>query len=185
MSFKEEAAGRDTLSAISDDYKRAALHLGGRQRTTTKHYGDRISNAPGAVSPKTARAMDTSPEVTISLQPAGRETYAVIAEEHRREMPDIEIVADDSADGLSDEEWLASLDIEQVHSFVVSAPIEEFEGPAVRFQLVEKRLLAKIPGATMDSVSRIEFTREDDDKVAVRVWTVVEGWNVEGESVEG
>jgi hypothetical protein len=119
--------------------------------------------------------MDTSPEVTVSFQPAGRETYAAIVGEHRREMPDIEIVTDEDEDGLTDEEWLASLEIEQVHSFLIHAPIQDFEAPAERFQLVEKRLLAKMPGPTRDSVTRIEFTREDEDKVTVRVWRAVEG----------
>lgn len=175
VSFKEEPAGRDTLAAISDEYKRTALRLGaGRERTTTKHYGDRISNAPGAPSPKTARAMDTSPEVTVTFEPAGRETYAAMVGEHRREMPDIEIVTDEEDDELTDEEWLLSLEVEQIHTFVVRASIEQFDGPASRFQLVEKRLLTQIPDATIDQVSRVEVTRDSDESVLVRVWVAVD-----------
>jgi hypothetical protein len=120
-----------------------------------------------------ARAMDTSPEVTVSFEPAGRETFAAIVSEHSRDYPDIEIIADEEDDGLTDEEWLLSLEVESVHTFCVRAPIEQFNGPGERFQLVEKRLLTQIPGASMDQVSRVEVTRDTDESVMVRVWLVL------------
>jgi len=63
-----------------------ALDLQGRQRQSTKSYGDRVSNAPGATVPgpsarQPAQAFTSSPEITLSQSPAGRETLAAIGEE--------------------------------------------------------------------------------------------------------
>ncbi len=172
VSFQEVPAGRETLAAISRDG--VALRASGvRTRTATKHYGDRISNAPGAVSPKIARAMDTSPEVTVTLASAGRETYALIAEDHRREVPDIEVTAS-ADDGADDDELLDTLEIERLHTFTVVAELEHLNSDRQKYRLVERRLLRQMAGATLDDVTRVEVLEGDvRGHVSVRVWTRV------------
>lgn len=176
MTFREEPAGRETLSAIAEEFKPTPHQIRSpeRIRTTTRHYGDRISNAPGAVSPKSARAMDTSPEVTVTFKPAGRETYAAIVSEHRKELPDIEIITDQEDEGLSDEEWFASLEIEQVFTFVVHAGPEHFRSPEQRRRLVEQRLLTQMKGIDLRQVTRVDVTPSSrGDRIKVKVWVEV------------
>jgi len=172
VSFKEEVAGRETLSAIAEE-RGKALFASHRDRATTRHYGDRISNAPGAVSPKVARAMDTSPEVSISLRAPGRETYAIIHREHRHEIPEIEISTGDDGE-LDDEAFFDTLEVERVHTFFVRAPLENFRSTQDRFRLVEQRLLRQLPGLSLDDVTRIELDDEPGDEgVIVRVFARV------------
>lgn len=139
----------------------------------TKHYGDRISNAPGAVSPKVARAMDTSPEVSVTLTTAGRETYAVIHDEHRQELPDIEVSTSQDED-LDEDEFLDTLEVEREFTFVIFAEIEQFRSPEKRARFVERRLLRQMPGFTADDVTRIDFEESGDaGGLTVRVYTRV------------
>jgi hypothetical protein len=176
VTFREEPAGRETLAAIAEEFKPVAhqIRAPGRIRTTTKHYGDRISNAPGAVSPKSARAMDTSPEVTVTFKPAGRETYATIVSEHRKEVPDIEIITDQEDQGLSDDDWLATLEIEQIFTFVVHAGPEHFQTPEQRRRLVEKRLLTQMKGVDLRQVTRVDVTPSSrGDRIKVKVWVEI------------
>lgn len=139
----------------------------------TKHYGDRISNAPGALSPKVARALDTSPEVSVTLTAAGRDTYAVLHDEHRRELPDIE-VATEGDESLDEDEFLDTIEIERLHSFAISAEFDQLRSPAQRARLVERRLLRQIPGATLEDVTRIEVEEGvNEESLVVRVYTRV------------
>jgi hypothetical protein len=172
VSFKEEIAGRETLTAIAEE-RGKALFQAHRDRTTTRHYGDRISNAPGAVSPKVARAMDTSPEVSVSLRAPGRETYAIIHRELQQEMPEIEITTEGDGE-LDDEAFFDTLEIERVHSFFIRAPLENFRSTQDRFRLVEQRLLRQMPGLSLDDITRIELEDEPGDEgVMVRVFARV------------
>lgn len=171
MTFEEVPAGRETLAAISRDGL-SIRTSGVRTRTVTKHYGDRISNAPGAVSPKIARAMDTSPEVTVTLTSAGRDTYALISDEHRREVPDIEVTTTD--DGVDEDEFLDTLEIERVHSFTIFAELDQLHSDRQKYRLVERRLLKQMQGASLDDVTRVEVTEADvRGHLLVRVWTRV------------
>lgn len=172
VSFKEVPAGRETLAAIAED--RQLLRAPEvRGRATTKHYGDRISNAPGAVSPKVARALDTSPDVSVTLTTPGRETYAVIHHEHRQELPDIEVTTQQDED-VDDDDFLDTLEIERVFSFAIRAEMEQFRSLEKRAQLVERRLARQIPGFTADDVTRIELKEgEDAGSLMVRVYTRV------------
>lgn len=172
VSFKEVPAGRETLAAIAED--RLPLRApDARHRALTKHYGDRISNAPGAVSPKVARALDTSPEVSVTLATAGRETYALIHDEHRQELPDIEVSTLQDED-VDDNEFLDTLEVERVFTFAVMAEIEQFGSPEKRARLVERRLLRQIPGFTADDVTRIEIEEGSEaGGLTVRVYTRV------------
>lgn len=172
VSFKEVPAGRETLAAIAED--RLQLRTpGARNRSVTKHYGDRISNAPGALSPKAARALDTSPEVSVTLTAAGRDTYTLIHDEHRRELPDIE-VATEGDDEFDEDEFLDTLEVERLHSFAIFAEFDQLRSSAQRARLVERRLIHQIPGATLEDVTRIEVDEGTDEQcLVVRVYTRV------------
>jgi hypothetical protein len=172
VSFQEVPAGRETLAAIAEDL-RHLRSADARDRSITKHYGDRISNAPGAVSPKVSRALDTSPEVSVTLTSPGRDTYALIHEEHRLELPDIE-VSTVSGEDVDDDEFLDTLEVERVHSFTVLAELEHFQSPGQQARLVERRLLRQIPGMSVEDVTRIEVEEaQESHYLLVRVYTRV------------
>ena len=161
VSFTEEVAGRDTLAAIALDKP-----TGGANPRSTKHYGDRISNAPGAVSPRVARALDSHPEIVVSFEAAGRETYATLAREIEDEAPTIEISdASPRATGVAD------LPIESMFNFIVKAPLELLESPIVQADLVRERLLSALPITDARQVTRIEVRPwHDAGSALVRVW---------------
>lgn len=171
MTFTEEPAGRETLSAISHDRRPffAPPNIG-RERATTKHYGDRISNAPGAVSPKVARALARTPEVTVQYSPAGRETYAAIRKAENEEPPEIEI----SGETEASEPLVSSLEIEQVHAFVIQGTVRQLRTEAAQRELIETRLVACMHGLGMEDVSRVEVrTGPEPGTVLFHVWTRV------------
>lgn len=172
VSFREVPAGRETLAAIAED-RLELLAPGVRHRTKTKHYGDRISNAPGALSPKAARAMDTAPEVSITLASPGRDTHAALHDEHRRELPAIEIStkSDEEAD---EDEFLDTLEVERLYMFTILAELEHFQSHAQRARLVERRLLRQMHGVALDDVTRIDVEEGvGAGCLAVRVYTRV------------
>lgn len=172
VSFKEVPAGRETLAAIAEDHLQLRTPAA-RNRSVTKHYGDRISNAPGALSPKVARALDTSPEVSVTLSTAGRDTYAFLHDEHRRELPDIEVATEGDGD-FDEDEFLDTLEVERLHSFAISAEFDQLRSAAQRARLVERRLLRQIPGASIEDVTRIEVEEGTDQEcLVVRVYTRV------------
>jgi len=159
VSFREEPAGRDTLDAISRD-----RHV--REPRSTKHYGDRISNAPGAVSPRIARALDTHPEIAVTIEPAGRATYAAIERELRSDGPTIEI-----NDPAVDSSSVMAFAIERMCTFVIKAPLEALESPIAQSDLVRDRLLPFLPIENPRDVTRVEVRPwHDTGSLLVRVW---------------
>lgn len=120
----------------------AAIAEGGfdvmRPLQTTNPYGDRISNAPGALSPRLARALDDRPAISVEVMPAGRETYAAISRAVADEAPVIEV------DGRSLDDYaleaILALEVEQVLTFLVRAPLALLASPEAKQRLVRERL---------------------------------------------
>lgn len=157
VSFEELPAGRETLAAISFDRPT-------RLRANTHHYGDRISNAPGAISPKTARALDTHPDVSVSLEPLGRRTQLDI-EEALDDGPSIEV------DGLPTRlPELDALSIERLVTFVVDDPDRALDNPRNSEVLLRSRLLPALGATEHADLSRFELSRTEGTTVVVRLW---------------
>ncbi|HSC86170.1 MAG TPA: hypothetical protein VLC09_02825 [Polyangiaceae bacterium] len=160
VSFREEPAGRETLEAISHERRV-------KEARSTKHYGDRISNAPGAVSPRVALALDTHPEVTFAVVPAGRATYAALEDELHHDGPSIEIR--DAREPVDSP--VLAMRIERMCTFVVQAPVEQLESPVVQSELLRERLLPFLPVDDPRHVSRVEVRAwQDAGTTLVRVW---------------
>ena len=159
ISFREEPAGRETLEAIAQD--RPVV-----EPRSTKHYGDRISNAPGAVSPRIARALDTHPEIAVTLEVAGRATFAAIERELAADGPTIEI------NGPRDPQpSVFEFPIERMCTFVVKAPMAALESPIAQSDLVRERLLPFLPVNDARHVTRVEVRPwHDAESLLVRVW---------------
>ncbi len=160
VSFREEPAGRETLAAISRERNT-------REVRSTKHYGDRISNAPGAVSPRIARALDSHPEIAVSVRPAGRATVAAIERELDADGPTIE-VSDPKAPGRAS---ILDWTVERMCTFQVRVPVTELESPLVQAELVKERLLAYLPVDNARDVTRVEVRAGTDATTTqVCVW---------------
>lgn len=164
VSFSERPAGRDTLGAIAEERNFP------RAPERTRIYGDRISNAPGALSPKTARALDERPDIVVSVQPAGRETFAIIERELRDEPPDIEVGIDaDSKEPLHVN--LSALSVDQLRTFIVRAPLSALESPSQRRRLVEQRLMPYLPVGSSAEVTSVDVRPwQEPGTLLIRVW---------------
>lgn len=162
VSFSERPAGRDTLGAIAEERNFP------RAPERTRIYGDRISNAPGALSPKAARALDEHPDIVVSVQPAGRETFAIIERELRDEPPDIEI--DEGAEEPRHVN-MSALSVDQMRTFIVRAPLAALESPSQRRRLVEQRLLPHLPVRSSAEVTSVDVRPwQEAGTLLVRVW---------------
>jgi hypothetical protein len=193
VTFREETAGRETLAAIAEDRSRVLHPLTHRGPAATKHYGDRISNAPGAVSPKTARALDTSPEISTLVHHAGQatlaaidmaaegpeisvsdyrpsqETYALIAQDEGSLAPEVIIHEDyvlDETEGPN----LHALRVERIFTFVVGANVAYFRTDRQRQRLLDGRLLREMPGVCLADVTRIDVQSRGPDSMVVEVY---------------
>ena len=188
VSFREETAGRETLAAIAEARVEQFHPLAHRAPASTQHYGDRISNAPGAVSPKTQRALDDAPDVSVSFLPAGRETSAAIDFELHGDGPLIEVhdeVEEETEFGEFEEsskfevsrtpEVLAvqKLSIEQQHTFIVRTQSQRLRTPSLRRALLETRLLPTLPGLSFEDVTKIVVEAHGEEASIVRFWTRV------------
>jgi hypothetical protein len=170
----------------------------GRQRQSTKSYGDRVSNAPGAVVPrprvkKPAGGYASSPEITLSQGPAGRETLAAIGDELSAEpgtsnprggpdasSPEITIVdeageiRDLSGPHASSPTHIATapLEIYEVVTFVVKGgDMERLASQGARRDFVTERLRQRLPVTNLEDVERIEVTPSSvRGTVILRVW---------------
>jgi len=178
LTFREEVAGRETLAAIASAWSDGPEAQ--RPRAPTQMYGDRISNAPGALSPRIARALDDAPEVTVSFLPAGRATHAVIERALGTPGPDIEVHEESVVDYFEGDETspedvttIIGLSIEQQHTFIVRARSDRLLSPAVRELLLTKRLLPRIPGARLQDVTKIIVEAHGEEACLVRFWTKV------------
>jgi len=183
VSFREEMAGRETLAAIAEARGEALQPVQHRAPSPTQFYGDRISNAPGAVSPKTARALDDAPEVTVTFLPAGRATRAAIDLELHGEGPQIEIheepldEAEESLEmELADSVELTAirrLSIEQQHTFIVRARSEELATLESRNLLLQERLLKTLADTQLADVTKVVVESHGEEASLVRFWTQV------------
>ncbi len=170
VTFKEEVAGRETLAAIAVSQAEALYPLTPREPSTTKHYGDRISNAPGALSPRIARALDGAPDVSFHLGFAGRDTQAALDHDRRSSPPEIEIT---SGEVPVQELEVSELEIEQMYSFVVRASVEQLENLVDQRRLIDERLLQRMPGCKLSDVTKIQVKAWGSDTVLVRISTRV------------
>jgi len=174
------------MAVIAEERRSQESPAMGRTPATTQHYGDRISNAPGATSPKTSRALDGAPEISVTFSEAGRETIALIEEEeHLHGSETARAQASSTASepvspgkkqspAPKSATQLASLEIEQIHTFRVHASVEQFQSEAARQQLVHHRLLRQMPACGPGDINRIEIKKGiDADTIFVRVWTRV------------
>jgi hypothetical protein len=176
VSFKEEIAGRETLAAIFED-RAGRGEMSPRNPAATQHYGDRISNAPGATSPKTARAMDGAPDVWVTYGAQTRNLNAqfkapVAGAFESPDSPEIEV--DGTPHGKLDDAAINALPIDQVYSFVVGCVASLLSTEHAQMTLVARRLLRTIPAAVLDDVRRIEVSEgEDSETSLVRVWVTL------------
>ena len=176
VSFREELAGRETLAAIAEARAEVFHPLAHRSPASTQIYGDRISNAPGAVSPKTARALDDAPEVTVSFAPAGPATYAVMDRELEAEGPIIEIHGEVSCSDEAEEAergahgLVQALVIEQQHTFIVREPSTTLKRPETADALLA-RLLPALGGARSADVTKLVIESHGEEGSLVRLWT--------------
>lgn len=138
IRVSEGPAGRDTLAAIGSE----ALSMPEpRNPLATLPYGDRVPNAPGAVTPSrppTARI----PETTAKTADVARDGTLV----------DAEI-------------------FEMLTFLVRHPDPGELTTDAARRSFVEKRLAGRLPDGNIDVVSRIDVTPwTERDTVILRVW---------------
>lgn len=178
LTFREEVAGRETLAAIAGAWAEGTEAP--RARASTQMYGDRISNAPGALSPRIARALDDAPEVTVSVRPAGRATHAVLQRALHALGPEIEVHEEAAVDYFEGDEnssedvtAIVGLCIEQQHTFIIRARAEHLRSEATRQLLLSQRLLPRIPGARMKDVTKFIVEAHGEEASLVRFWTKV------------
>lgn len=176
VSFKEEIAGRETLAAIFEDRGDWGARFP-RNPANTKHYGDRISNAPGATSPKTARAMDGAPDIWVSYGSQTRHLSAPAESQERLplEAPDSpEIEINGAPHGKLEYAPLSTLPIDQVFTFVVDCLPGLLATEDAQMKLVAHRLLRGMPSALLDDVRRVDVTQgEREGTSLVRVWVTL------------
>jgi hypothetical protein len=179
LTFSEEFAGYDTLVAVAEELRPALP----RPRMQTRGYGDRISNAPGSTSPRTARQLDAQPKLQITETSVGRDTFAAIEHElaPHLETPDISIGEETAGDETlaaierelapDDGPDVGSLEIHQVVTFIVRADARALAADAARRKLVERRLLSRLPVRSASEVAHVEVAPwTTRGTLLVRVW---------------
>lgn len=137
----------------------------------TLRYGDRLSNAPGAKSPRSviraprlAAPLDSAPEIVVGQSHVGRETLAAI---HRELGESIDLEATEDVDSAT---------VFEMATFVVRSPNPtELSSEEARRSFVERRLLHRLPVGDMRLVDRIDVTPWTvQNTVIVRVWCRVD-----------
>lgn len=137
---EQAPAGRDTLAAIAEE-----LRSEPRGTLTTLPYGDRLSNAPGAVTPsRPPRPKSDAPGKAEKRRPA------------RAAQPAPE----------------AGTEIFQVVTFLVRYPDPSaLSSEDSRRKFVETRLRSRLPEQSMARVGRIDVTPwTEKETVILRVW---------------
>lgn len=167
VSFREEPAGRETLSAIFGEKRVDPASV-----RSTRHYGDRISNAPGAISPQSSKALDTQPDISVTFSPVGRATYAELHRELDQLGPEIELREPPAPKSRPQRELqLEALEISSLFTFIVKAKVEDLLSPMVQSDLVKTRLLSVLPIRNTHDIQRIEVTPwHESGTVLVRVF---------------
>lgn len=155
LELSEAPAGRDTLGAIAEEL---APH--GRGPMATLRYGDRVSNAPGAISPRTKTVLRSAPEITVRQSPAGRDTLAAIEDELS------------SGSAAANAVSTTPLEVYEMVTFVMRGPqVAGLASDRGRRAFVEQKLLRRLPVDSMDQVERIDVAPWTvRDAVIVRIW---------------
>ncbi len=179
LTFSEELATYGTLAAIAEEL-RPALY---RPRMPTRGYGDRLSNAPGSTSPRSARQLDAQPKLHVTETSVGRDTFAAIEHElaPHLEVPDISIAEEaagqETLDAIAQElrpgrsADIDSLEIHQMVTFIVRGKAETLASSAARRELVERRLMSRLPIRSVAEVSHVEVAPwTAQGTLIVRVW---------------
>lgn len=143
--IEEGPAGRDTLAAIAEE-----LRSGPRGPLTTLPYGDRLSNAPGAVTP-------SKPPRPKSEAPGDRR-------KSEKRAP------------AREEQLAAQTEVFEVLTFLVRHPDPSaLSSEDSRRNFVEGRLRSRLPDGSMARVGRIDVTPwTEQETVILRVWLRVE-----------
>jgi hypothetical protein len=143
---------------------------GVRQEQDTLPYADRISNAPGAQSPKRKtlpQRGESLPEISIRQTSAGRDTMAAIASELSGDSAP-ESPPASTARAASP----AALQIFEMVTFVVRGPdAARLSTEALRRRFAEEQLLHRLPVSSADDIDRVDVTPWTvRDTFVVRVW---------------
>lgn len=191
VTFYESAAGRETLSAIAGDRADARHPYAYRGPASTRYYGDRISNAPGAMSPRTARALDGAPEISVWTEEKtrARPRKGRTPRPGQASAPDLSVhlyraqqatllalglepetsARPEHSDLVARDEQEDALQIERFFSFVVSRPVSRFAvDPSARAQLA-RRLLPHMPGVRWDDIVSMTTVASGDTETRVDV----------------
>jgi hypothetical protein len=138
ISIQEGPAGRDTMAAIAEE-----LASRSRDSLPTLPYGDRVPNAPGAISPS---------------RPPSRRSPSRPGTAPKPPEPT--------------QEQLTAPEIFELLTFVVQHPgPTSLSTEASRRSFVQEHLLARMPNSSMQSVRRIDVTPwTSPDTVILRVW---------------
>ena len=179
VTFDEELASYETLVAIAEELRPAAP----RKRMPTRIYGDRLSNAPGSTSPRTAKQLDVQPKLQVAEAAAGRDTLAAIEYELAPHLmaPDIsvseEVAEKDTLVAIQQElggaSWTAldALEINEMVTFVVRGEAKQLASAEARRELVQRSLLGRLPVRSAEEVDRVDGTPGTTRGTRlVRVW---------------
>ncbi len=147
IEISETPAGRETMAAIAEDLAEAM-----RPRQNTLPYGDRISNAPGALAPQRSRKR-------WPTEPSAAEPGAL----------------DDSARAKADaapQAGAGKLEIFELLTFMVRGHrLGELATEALRLRFVEEHLLARLPGGSLEALERVEVTPgTSHGSLTLRIW---------------
>ncbi len=147
IEIGEAPAGRETLAAIAEELAESM-----RPRQHTLPYADRISNAPGAVAPR-SRAPISVPAPDRTPMPALRNAAPLDS------TPKAGAAA-------------GALEIFELLTFIVrGGSAADLSSDALRRRFVERHLLQRLPGGSLDAVERIEVTPwTAHGTMVVRIW---------------
>src|SRR5690606_32813712 len=114
--------------------------------------------------------LDGAPEVTFQMGFAGRNTQAVLELDRKSAPPEIEITSGELPRPDLD---VMELEIEQMHSFVVRASLEDLENSVDQRRLIDQRLLQRMPGCKLSDVTNIQIKAWGQNTVLIRISTRV------------
>ena len=140
--------------------KRIAQELrdGMRRPLSTKRYGDRISNAPGARTPS-APAFDSGPEISISRSAVGRETLAAINADLHGDEPitGVRHRSGDERDAPSSSVQPAhAIEVFEMMTFVARGDVSELSSNTARRAFVEERRAKRINHLRVEQALEVE-----------------------------
>jgi hypothetical protein len=161
------------LASLTDPSNESSARL----RRSTKGYEDPRSIPPAmplALTPRLAAIYASSPEITVTHSPAGRETLAAINEELVfDEQVTLVRIAEDRADPAETPSTKpSSLEIYEMVTFVVKGErLEELASQEARREFVLERLRHRLPIQAPEDIERIDVTPWNiRGTVVVRIW---------------